>query len=156
MKGRRINPLAIMNKVLPVNVTSKAFLSDIAGATIGFVGVKMLPTYLPVEWQGNDIKGYAGKVGSVLALSFVVGTLLKKKDMAKAVFLGGVLAVVLDLVNQYVMPMLSGAGVPAAAATTPVSAMGAYIPRSQLRGMGAQFAPSTFRKDKSAGPDKHW
>jgi hypothetical protein len=138
-----------MNKVLPVNVTSKAFLSDIAGATIGFVGVKMLPTYLPVDWQGNDIKGYAGKVGSVLALSFVVGTLLKKKDMAKAVFLGGVLAVVLDLVNQYVMPMLSGT--PAA-----VSGTGAYIPRSQLRGMGAQFAPSTFRKDKSAGPDKHW
>jgi len=154
MKGRRINPLAIMNKVLPVNVTSKAFLSDIAGATIGFVGVKMLPTYLPVDWQGNDIKGYAGKVGSVLALSFVVGTLLKKKDMAKAVFLGGVLAVVLDLVNQYVMPMLNS-GTPTVA-TAAVSGMGAYIPRSQLRGMGAQFAPSTFRKDKSAGPDKHW
>lgn len=142
MRGKIVNPISIIKGALP----SKGLIMEAVGVSVGLIAVQVLPKYIvPVEWR-TGTKGIVTKVGTTLALGMIVGKVLKKKQLANAVVLGGIASVMLDVAN-IVLPKVGiqmGAIIPSAvpALRTPASIpamrnrrMGMIIPEQPVMGL---------------------
>jgi hypothetical protein len=95
MAGFSVNP-PILKGVIP-NIPE--LLPELVGVLVGFEGVRMLPKYIiPAKWQTGIIVTVS-KIVTIIVLSSVAGLVLKKPAIQKAIFVGGLMAVVVDLLE---------------------------------------------------------
>jgi len=97
-RGHILNPAGIMSALTPPMDSS--IITQFIGVTAGFVAVRMLPKYvLPLDWQ-TGTKAVIGKVGTVIVTTAVAGMVFKSREIRRAVFLGGLLSIGIDLLAQ--------------------------------------------------------
>ena len=98
---------ALLNPVMPRNI--RPLVMDLAGVAVGFIAVRVIPKYiLPLEWR-EGTKGIVAKVGVVLGMSAITGMVLKKPEVQKAVVIGGLLSIGIDLLSKF-MPQITAEG----------------------------------------------
>jgi hypothetical protein len=113
---------SILNPLLPR--MGAGVVTQVVATAVGFTVVRMLPKYvLPVDWQ-TGWKGYAGKVGSVIVATAVTGVVFKRRpDIKRAVLVGGLLSIGLDLLSTVLPGVMAGS-------------VGIIVPESAVRGLG--------------------
>jgi len=123
-RGSFLNPANLIKGAIP---SMKPLVSDLLPIIAGFVGVKFLPKYIPQQIGGIG-NGIVGKLITVLGLSIISGSIIKKSDMQKALVTGGLLAIGVDLLAQYA-PGVMSMSYPALTYTSPMSMI---IPSNQV------------------------
>jgi hypothetical protein len=98
-RGMKMNP-AILGMKLPAIMP---LMNDVLGITAGYVAVKLVPKYLfPAIGitEPTGIMGTVTKVAVVIGVSVIAGVVLKKPAIQRALVLGGLVAIAVDLLGQ--------------------------------------------------------
>lgn len=131
-RKHRRNPAVLGVALPPINM--------IAWGAGGFIAPPMLEKFvnqwMPVSVTGSTLGRYAVKIGSVLALTYLVKTVLGNKE-AFPVALGGSLYVVVSAVNEFA-PQLTGA------TTTTTAAYRGGMINAYRNGMIASGIPTGY------------
>jgi len=132
-RGMLLNPVAALR--LPA---MKPVVMELAGVAVGFIAVKAVQKYvIPAAWSFSTVGQIGAKVGSIAAVYVVSGMVLKgKPELRKAILVGGIFSVAIELLNQYL---------PMAANMAGIGSMGYSYP-SAPRPLGYQTpsAPAAF------------
>ena len=121
----------LLNPIIPSVKGLMGMLPEIVGLTAGYVAVKVIPQYVfPVSWQTGYMK-YVSKGITIIGVGAVAGIVLKKPAIQKALVIGGLLSIAVDLIGQ-VLPM-SDMGVYSLAPSS-------VTPR-MMSGMGSMIVP---------------
>lgn len=98
----------------------------------GFVGAKMVPSLLPipVQLKVGPMRYVTGAV-TAWGLGQVAGKFVNKR-VGDAIFVGGMIAVAVDVVQEVVLPMLPAAG--GGAAAPAAAAVSGYLSRGSING----------------------
>ena len=135
-RGHILNPAGIMGALTPP--MDSAIITQFIGVTAGFVAVRMLPKYvLPLDWQ-TGTKAVIGKVGTVIVTTAVAGMVFKSREIRRAVFLGGLLSIGIDLLAQ----ALPGTVMGGLNLVIPGDSLRMAVPNSQVYGTDLRV-PST-------------
>jgi len=127
-RGHILNPAGIMGALTPP--MDSAIITQFIGVTAGFVATRVLPKYvLPLDWQ-TGTKAVVGKVGTVIVTTAVAGMIFKSREIRRAVFLGGLLSLGIDLLAQ----ALPGTVMGGLNLVVPDSGLRMVVPRGQVYG----------------------
>ena len=97
-RGFLLNPALSLGGLMP----SGAMIQDVLGITAGYVAVKLIPKYLfPAigVTEPTGVMGTVTKVGIVVGVGLIAG-FAKKPALKRALVLGGLVAIAIDLLGQ--------------------------------------------------------
>ena len=93
-------------------IVSKENTMAAVGVAAGFVVTNLVMAKIPATWKSSHLKAYASKIACITAVTIASGFVSKR--VQKFVLLGGTASIILDIYTDFVAPMISGIGAPAA------------------------------------------